>query len=192
MTERDWQSEPERRTNPPLPAWTPPEPTAFHKVAQSLVEVSLITGVLLRLFRAVILTHGAPDNILYLGGAFAIGAIFLVGMMTLHLSRVQLNQWVWRAPVFALLESAAESLTSLALIWGSREPLGSARAEMANWPGMAASVFLSRFVVLCIFALLLGLVVQRLRQSELLRERGRSGILRSEIGRSVLSRKTEV
>lgn len=190
MTPRDW-SGPERRTNPPLPEWTPPEPTAFQKVAQSLVEVSVITGVLLRLFRAVILTHGAPDNLLYLGGAFCIGAIFLLGMMTIHLSRVPLNQWVWRAPVFALLESLAESLVSLGLIYAAREPLGSARAELHDWPGMAISILVSRFVVLCVFALLLGLVVQRIRTSAVARERGRSGILRSEIGRSVISRDSD-
>jgi hypothetical protein len=190
MTPGDWSGQ-ERRTNPPLPEWTPPEPTAFQKVAQSLVEVALITGVLIRLFRAVVLTHGAPDNLLYLGGAFAIGAIFLLGMMTIHLSRVPLNQWVWRAPAFALLETLGESLTSLGLISAAREPLGSARAEMHDWPGMALSVLLSRFVVLCVFALLLGLIVQRVRTAALARERGRSGILRSEIGRSVLSRKSD-
>lgn len=187
----DWSGN-ERRTNPPLPEWTPPEPTAFQKVAQSLVEVSLITGLLLRLFRAVVLTHGAPDNLLYLGGAFAIGAIFLLAMMTIHLSRVPLNQWVWRAPAFAILETLGESLASLALIATSREPLGSARAEMHDWPGMALSVLLSRFVVLCVFALLLGLIVQRIRSNALARERGRSGILRAEIGRSALSRKSDL
>jgi hypothetical protein len=191
MTARDWSGQ-ERRTEPPLPPWSPPEGTAFQKVAQSLVEVSLITGMLLRLFRAVILTHGAPDNLLYLGGAFSIGAIFLIGMMTLHLSRVPLNQWAWRAPACALLESFAESITSLALIWSSREPLGSVRAEMHDWAGMVASIFLSRFVVLCVFALLLGLIVQRIRHSALQKERARSGILRSEIGRSVLSRNSEI
>lgn len=190
MSPTDWSGG-ERRTNPPLPEWKPPEPTAFQKVAQSLVEVSLITGILMRLFRAVILTHGAPDNLLYLGGAFAIGAIFLLAMMTIHLSRVPLNQWIWRAPVFALLESAAEVLVSLGLISAAREPLGSARAEMHDWPGMALSVVLSRFVVLCVFALLLGLIVQRLRTSAVAKERGRSGILRSEIGRSVLSRDSD-
>jgi hypothetical protein len=191
MTPGDWSGQ-ERRTNPPLPEWTPPEPTAFQKVAQSLVEVSLITGLLLRLFRAVILTHGAPDNLLYLGGAFAIGAIFLLSMMTVHLSRVPLNQWMWRAPAFALLESIAEAMVSLALISLAREPLGSARAEMHDWPGMAFSILLTRFVVLCVFALLLGLIVQRLRSSAVAKERGRAGIMRSEIGRSVLSRNSDI
>lgn len=174
-----------------MPEWTPPEPGAFQKVAQSLVEVSLITGILVRLFRAVILTHGAPDNLLYLGGAFAIGGIFLVGMMTIHLSRVPLNQWVWRAPAFAVLESLAEALTSLGLIWAAREPLGSARAEMHDWPGMTLTIFLSRFIVLGVFALLLGLIVQRLRASAVARERKQSGILRSEIGRTALSRNSD-
>lgn len=191
MTPSDWSGH-ERRTNPPLPEWTPPEPTAFQKVAQSLVEVSIMTGLLLRLFRAVILTHGAPDNLLYLGGAFAIGAIFLLSMMTIHLSRVPLNQWMWRAPAFALIESAAEALVSLGLISAAREPLGSARAEMHDWPGMALSIFLSRLVVLCVFALLLGLIVQKLRSSAVARERGRSGIMRSEIARSVLSRNSDI
>lgn len=178
----------ERRSNPPLGEWRPSPASAFEHVAQSLLEVSLITGFLLRLFRAAVLTHGAPDNFLYIGGSFAIGAVFLFSMLTVHLARVPLNQWVWRAPAFAALETAAEMLTSLALIWMSKEPWGSGSAGFIDWPSIAMQVLLSRLVVLGVYALLLGLIVQRVRRVALQKERKHSGILRSEIGRTVLDR----
>ena len=181
----------ERRAFPPLPPWQPDEPTAFQKVAVSLVEMAVITGVLLRVFRAMILSNGPGDNLLYIGGAFALGAIFLLTMLTVHLSRLPLNQWLWRAPAFAAVETAAEMLTSLALISFGREPIGTVRAEFHDWPAMALSAGLARLVTVCVFALLLGLVVQRVRQSAVRRERYgmMAGSVRGDIARSALDRK---
>lgn len=181
----------ERRAFPPLPPWQPDEPTAFQKVAVSLIEMAFITGILLRAFRAMILSNGPGDSLLYIGGAFALGAIFLLTMLTIHLSRLPLNQWLWRAPAFAVVETAAEMLTSAALISLGREPIGTVRAEFHDWPAMAVSAGLARLVTVCVFAFLLGLVVQRVRQSAVRRERYgvMTGAARGDIGRSVLDRR---
>jgi hypothetical protein len=101
----------------------------------------------------------------------------------LHLSRVPLAQWFWRVPAFAVIESAAEMCVSALLILAAREPLGSTRAEMHDWTGLAVSVLITRLAVLAAYALLLGVIVQRLRHNALMKDRARSGILRAEIGR---------
>jgi hypothetical protein len=67
--------------------WKIEEPPAFRRLSLSLIEMAAITGVLLRLYRALALTHAPADSWAYLGGTFAIGAVFLLGMATLHLGK---------------------------------------------------------------------------------------------------------
>src|SRR6516162_1705366 len=91
------------------------EPKAFRKFSFSLVEMAIVTGVLLRLYRVLVLTH-AMNNWLYFGISVAVGAIFLLGAVTAHLANYPLHQYFWRAPAFALIEVAAEMAASALLI----------------------------------------------------------------------------
>src|ERR1700704_4472008 len=111
------------------------EPKAFRKFSFSLVEMAIVTGVLLRIYRVVVLTHGS-NNWLYLGGAFAVGIVFLLGMFTAHLANYPLHQYFWRAPAFAAIEVAAEMVTSALLIFLGHEPNGTVRAHWDDWVGM--------------------------------------------------------
>jgi hypothetical protein len=138
------------------------EPSAFRAVALSVVEMGLLTGVVFRLFRSLVLTHGS-NSWLYLGGMLAIGAIFLVAMTTIHLANFPLRRWVWRAPMLAVLVAAGEMAVSLILILAGREPNGTVRAELADWPGMAISVLLFRMTAVCGWALLLAGAVMAAR-----------------------------
>jgi hypothetical protein len=142
--------------------WKVEEPAAFRKLTLNVVEMGVITGVVLRLYRSLALTHGT-DSWLYLGGSFALGAIFLFGMVTLHLGNYTVRRWVLRAPVFAVVEMAAEMVTSLALILLHREPVGSGRAELGDWLPMTLSLVYSRLVPIILYALLLAAVVQLMR-----------------------------
>jgi hypothetical protein len=146
------------------------EPAAFRRFSMSLVEMALVTGVLFRLYRALAMTTGPTRSVLYFGGTLALGVLFILGMATLHLGNFPLRHWLWRAPVFAAVEAAAESLTSLALILAHREPIGSERAHLRDWVGIAANTFLVRIVAVCIFALLLAAVVQFVRNMLLRRD----------------------
>ncbi len=143
--------------------WDLEEPEAFRKIAKSPVELAAITGVLIRLFRAVILTHGPVNSSLYLGSAFAVGAIFLLTMATLHLGRFPIREWPWRAALFAVTETAAEMATSLGLIAMHREPWGTVRAEFQDWQPMATGVLFWRLIAITLFALLLGSTVHFVR-----------------------------
>ena len=146
------------------------EPKAFRRFTQSLVEMAIITGVLFRLYRALAMTAGPAANWVYLAAAFGIGAAFIFGMATLHLGNFTLRKWVWRAPLFGAVEAAAESITSLALIVARREPMGSERASLGNWPEMAVSTLVWRVGSVIVFALVLAGVVQFVRYMLLRRE----------------------
>ena len=131
------------------------EPSAFRELTRSVAEMGLITGVVLRLFRSLVLTHGS-NSWLYLGGMFALGAVFLFAMTTIHLANFPLRRWLWRAPVLGTLVAVGEVAVSLLLIAVGREPNGTVRAELADWPGMAGSVVLYRLTAVCAWALLLA------------------------------------
>lgn len=130
----------------------------------SLWEMAIVAGVIVRLYRLFVLTHGSNDW-LYLGGSFALGLIFLLGMATMHLANYPLHQYVWRAPAFALIEVAAEMATSLLLISVGREPLGTVRAHYADWVGMGLNALLIRGIALMLWGLVLAGAVQLVRRT---------------------------
>ena len=151
--------------------WDLEEPAAFARVARSPVELALITGVVIRLFRAVVLTHGNATTS-YLGAALVLGSLFLLGMATLHLGRFPVREWPWRAPLFAVFETAGEMIVSLGLIALHREPWGTARAEFVDWQAMATGVVFWRVLGVSVWALLLGATVSFIR-GRVLKETGR-------------------
>lgn len=151
--------------------WDLEEPAAFTRIARSPIELALITGVVIRLFRAVVLTHGHATSS-YLGASLVLGTLFLLGMATLHIGRFPVREWPWRAPLFAVFETAGEMLVSLVLISLHREPWGTARAEFTDWQPMATGVLFWRLIAVCFWALLLGGTVQFVR-GRVLKETGR-------------------
>lgn len=143
-------------------AWKLEEPPAFRKLTLSVVEMGLLTGIVLRLYRALVLTHGSSSWI-YFGLTAALGAVILFGMSTAHLANFTIRHWIWRAPLFAILEIAGELLASLGLIALHREPWGTGRATFADWAPMAGDLLVWRAVPIAIFTLVLAGVVQIVR-----------------------------
>jgi hypothetical protein len=93
-------------------------------------------------------------------------------MATLHLGRFPVREWPWRAPLFAIFETAGEMLVSLGLIFLHREPWGTARAEFTDWQPMATGVLFWRVVGVSVWALLLGGTVSFIR-GRVLKDTGR-------------------
>jgi hypothetical protein len=151
--------------------WDLEEPAAFTRIARSPVELALITGVVMRLFRAVVLTQGDATTT-FLGAALVLGTLFLLGMATLHLGRFPVREWPWRAPLFAVFETTGEMLVSLVLIALHREPWGTARAEFMDWQAMATGVVFWRVLGVSVWALLLGVTVSFIR-GRVLKDTGR-------------------
>lgn len=148
--------------------WHLLEPSGWRSVSLSALEMGAITGIVLRAFRALALTHGASDDgsvgLLYLAVTYGAGILLLCGMLALHLANFPVRRWPWRVLGFALAEAAAEMATSAALIAVGREPLGSTgRAHWHDLPSMAARTLLARLVALAAFAAVLAAVVQLVR-----------------------------
>jgi len=144
--------------------WHFEEPTALRRFSLSLWEMALLSGVTIRLYRALVITHGSASW-LWTGGTIAFGLLLLCAMTTVHLANFPLKRWLWRAPIFGGIEAVAEALTSLLLIAVGREPIGSARAGFGEWPGMAWDTLWTRELVVCGWALVLAGVVSVVRRT---------------------------
>jgi hypothetical protein len=144
--------------------WHFEEPTMVRRFSLSLGEMAVLTGITLRLYRAVVVSHG-PNSWLYFGGLFVIGVLVLCAMATAHLANYPVKRWVWRAPLFGLLEVAAESATSLLLIWAGREPSGTTRADWHDWFPMTVDTLWTRELVVCLWALFLAAAVFIVRRT---------------------------
>ena len=137
--------------------------TDLRKLSLSLVETAVLAGVALRLLRAVWLnTLGA--GWISLVGYGALFAVVLLGSVAAHLANFTVRRWLWRAPLWAAVEAIAEALTSLVLIWGRREPLGSGSADFHDWPSLALETLAERVGLVAAFALVLAGVVQAVRR----------------------------
>lgn len=144
-------------------SWKLEESHAFRRLTLSVVEMAVVTGLLLHVYRALVLSRAPDSSWLFLGVSLAVGLVFLFGMVTLHLGNYTVARWSWRAPLFALIEASTEAATSLLLIALHREPLGTARAALADWPGLARDLFVWRLLTIVGYTLLLAGVVQAIR-----------------------------
>jgi len=145
------------------------EPPAFRRLSLSLVEMALLTGIVLRLLRALAFTHGRVSW-LYYGLLFIVGTLLLLGITTAHLANFPVRSWAWRAPLFALVEVVGEMSTSLLLIALRREPEGTSRAEFHDWPSMSLRALLQSELTICLWALLLAAVIIFVRRSGMARD----------------------
>lgn len=153
--------------------WKVEEPAAFRALTLSVLEIGVLTGVVLRLVRVLALAYGPANNIVFLFGVGTVLTLLFFGGAAAYLGNYPIRHWVWRAPLFALTETAAEMTTSLLLIAFHRERIGSSRAGFEDWPSIARSAILWRTASVCVFALILAGVVQFVR-SALLRRENRS------------------
>ena len=149
--------------------WRLEEPPAFRRLSLSLVEMALLTGIGLRILRALAFTHGRVSW-LYYGFVFVVGTLVVLGMTTAHLANFPVRAWAWRAPAFALVEVAGEMATSLFLITVGVEPEGTARAGFHDWPSMAVRALVQSELSICLWALMLAAAIVFVRRSGMARD----------------------
>ena len=126
------------------------------------VEPAGITGVVLRLWRALLL---ASTSWMVVVGGLVVGVLFLCGMLTWHLGNFPIKRWPSRVALFLVIEVFAEMGTSSLLIAVSRERIGSRIAGWPDWWPMAGQTLAERTIVLAVFALVLGGSVQLVRRA---------------------------
>jgi hypothetical protein len=145
-------------------------PQSLRHVTLSVVEMAVLTGIMIRLYRALALSRAESGDFMYLAITFAVGMILLLGLVTMHLGNFPVRHWLWRAPTFAVIEAATEALVSLGLIALGKEPMGTLQATFGDWPALVARTCIWRVSSICIFALVLAATVQLTRYILLRRE----------------------
>lgn len=143
----------------------------FQRISHSLVEMALIAGVLVRVLHMLFNAHGAELDWHSLVGTVFVVPVVLLAFAAVYLANYPVGQWLWRAPVFALVEVVVEAFTSLALVAAGRERWGTGRAAVGDWPSIASRILAWRFTMVCLFALVLGAIVQWVRRREFAAER---------------------
>jgi hypothetical protein len=139
------------------------EPRFIRKLSRSLVAMAVLAGAGLRLYRAVVLGYGWSDRWLWIAGTFVAGAVFLLLVATLHLGNHPVKAWLWRAPLFALVEAVTEIAVSLALTLAGLELIGSLTATLEDWQSTSTRILLFRVVGITLFALILAAVTTVVR-----------------------------
>lgn len=134
------------------------EPTLVRRFSLNLFAMALLTGASLRLYRAAILQFGWSNSWLWITGTFLGGVAILFLLATLHLGNYPVRAWLWRAPLFAVLEAATEVGVSLALTMSGLERIGSLTANLEDWQGSVPRIAIVRIGGIIFFALLLAFV----------------------------------
>jgi hypothetical protein len=129
------------------------------------LEPAGITGLLLRAYRALVLSATASASTLAFVGGLTVGMLFLCGMLTWHLGNFPIKRWPLRVLAFIIIEVLAESVASSALIALHRERYGSRVATWSDWWPMAGHTLVERGIILTFFALVLAASVQIVRRA---------------------------
>lgn len=149
--------------------WRVRELSSLRRLAVSLVGMAVITGVVVHLYRWLVLSY-RPASLWLFFAAAAVFVILLLGLATAHLGNHTVRQWIWRAPLFAIVESVTEAVVAALLIAAGVERVGSQLAKWQDWPSLALHIVIRRTVAIVIFALILAVVVQWVRFILLKRE----------------------
>lgn len=141
--------------------WTDERLHPLRAFSLRTIELAGLTGVLLRVFRALVL--GATGWFVFVSGVVA-AVIFLCAMLTWHLGNYPLRHWPMRVMGFAVVEVTAELGMSTLLIAFHQERYGSRLATWMDWWPMAGNTAVGRFVVIGIYALILAGAVKLVRR----------------------------
>ena len=128
------------------------------------IEPAGITGVTVRLFRALLLSASGTVGTFAFVGSILVGILILCGMLTWHLGNFPVRRWPMRTALFILVEVAAEVGVSSLLLAFSRERLGSRVATWADWWPMAGQTLFERSAIMLVFAVILAITVQMVRR----------------------------
>lgn len=129
------------------------------------LEPAAITGLVLRVYRALLLGATATAGWLPFVGGITVAILFLCGMLTWHLGNFPVSRWPMRVLAFVIIEAVAEMGMSSLLIGIHRERFGARVAEWGDWWPMAFQTLTERGVLLVLFALVLAASVQLVRRT---------------------------
>jgi hypothetical protein len=150
--------------------WRVLEPTFVRRLSISLVAMAIGTGVIVRLYRVLVFRVVPREHLVLFLVAAALGVVLLASLVTLHLGNYPVRQWLWRAPVFGILQSAASMLVSAVLVAAGMERIGSDVMHWSHWRSDMLWTLVRNEAFVCLYALILAAAVQIVRRAFLRRE----------------------
>jgi hypothetical protein len=143
----------------------------FARIPRSLVPMAIITGIAVHSYIWFVLAR-ASVNFGWIGLllAFAGRFVLLLALSTVYLANHPVRQWIWRAPLFAVLEAAVEALYVAVLIRIRVERIGTEHAQQRDWWGIVSDIWVYHIVAILSFSLVLAVVVQTVRYALLKHE----------------------
>ncbi len=129
------------------------------------IEPAGITGIVLRVYRALFLGSAMSSGWVTFVLGLTVGALFFCGMITWHLGNFPVRRWPLRALAFVVIEIVAELGMSTLLIGVGRERFGSRVANWSDWWPMAGQTLIERGAIALVFTLVLAGSVQLVRKA---------------------------
>jgi hypothetical protein len=146
--------------------WHLEEPAALRRFSLWIVPMAVLTGLVVRGVRAALLAN-LDTSWASLGFYYGLTAMLFFSALTAHVGNYPLRQWLWRVPVFAAVESAAEAAASALLIWVGREPFGTTMATWGDWSTLAWGGLAYRLLAGVIFGGIMAAIVVAVRATVL-------------------------
>lgn len=144
--------------------WSEQQLHPLRAFAIRAIEPAGVTGLVVRLYRATVLTSSFTAGPVPFLFAVLLAVVFLCGMLTWHLGNFPIRRWPLRVAVFVAIEVAAELGMSSILIALGRERIGSRIAAWGDWWAMAGQTLFERVFVLGLYTLVLAVSVQLVRR----------------------------
>lgn len=129
------------------------------------IEPAGITGLVLRVYRALVLSAAMGAGWIAFVSGLTFGVLVLCAVLTWHLGNFPIRRWPMRVFAFVIIEVTAELGMSSLLIGFKRERFGSRVATWGDWWPMAGQTLVERGIVLVLFAGVLAATVQLVRRS---------------------------
>lgn len=149
------------------------------RIPRSLIPMALITGIVVHSYIWFVLARASVNfGWIALLLAFAGRFVLLLGLATVYLGNHPVRQWIWRAPLFALAESAVEAAMVAVLIQLRAERIGTEHAHQRDWWSIVSDILVYHGIAILVFSLILGVVVQIVRYALLKQENRDSTVIR--------------
>ncbi|MFM8602692.1 MAG: hypothetical protein ACKOC2_01180, partial [Gemmatimonadota bacterium] len=105
----------------------------LQRLVLNVVFMAMLTGITLRVYRNLILAYGWSDRWLWVAGTFLGQVAILFLLTTLYLGNYHAKSWLWRAPLFAVIDAATEVAVSYGMLRAGLERIGSLPATFEDW-----------------------------------------------------------
>jgi len=145
--------------------------TLLARIPRSLIPMALVTGIVVHSYIWFVLAR-ASVNFGWIGLLLAFSGRFvlLLGLATVYLGNHPVRQWIWRAPLFAVLEAAVEAVMVAILLKIGVERIGTEHAHARDWWSIVSDILIYHGIAILVFSLILAVVVQTVRYALLKHE----------------------